>query len=316
VNVAFWCSGTGQVWTWRYTPFLGVWAVAAVFVGGYVAAHRRAGRAIDRRLLRNWCLGVLALFVVSEWPIGQLGVGYLATVGIARYVVYTFIAAPLLLAGLPTWLIDRWFPFGSRRERVLSLLTQWPVALLVFNAVLFGTHLPIVVDSLKTTQLGSFGVDVLHLGAALVWWWPAIRREEARNAIQEPIRAFYLFASSVLMFVPAAFLTFSPLPLYGLYELAPPLWLGFDAVSDQQAAGIVMNVIGGFVLWGIIGGLFLRWGSQQHAADVAVRRAADAGRIAEARAAAAAAGGDAPVVGGGTAVPAASQPPAEPATRD
>jgi cytochrome c oxidase assembly factor CtaG len=286
VNVAFWCSGTGQVWTWRYTPFLGVWAVAAAFIGGYVLAHRRAGRALDRVRLRRWCFGVLALFVVSEWPIGQIGVGYLATVGIARYVVYTFVAAPLLLAGLPTWLVDRWLPFGSRRERVVSAITRWPVALLVFNAVLFGTHLPLVVDGLKTTQLGSFGVDVLHLSAALIWWWPAIRREPARNAIEEPIRAFYLFASSVMMFVPAAFLTFSPLPLYGLYELAPPLWLGFDAVADQQAAGIVMNVVGGFVLWAIIAALFLRWAKEQQAADEAVRRADNAERLAAARAAA------------------------------
>jgi cytochrome c oxidase assembly factor CtaG len=281
VNVAWWCSSTpGQVWTWRYTPFIGVWLVAAGLIGGYVAAHRRAGAAIDPRLLRRWCFGVLALFVVSEWPIGQLGVGYLATVGIARYVVYTFVAAPLLLAGTPTWLLDRWLPWGSRRQRVVSLLTQWPVALLVFNAALFGTHLPIVVDTLKVTQLGSFAVDVMHLGAALIWWWPAIRREPARGAIQEPVRAFYLFASSVLMFVPAAFLTFSPLPLYGLYELAPPLWLGFDAIHDQQAAGIVMNIVGGFVLWGIIAALFLRWSRDQHTADEVIRRTRDAAILA------------------------------------
>jgi cytochrome c oxidase assembly factor CtaG len=271
-GVAFWCSSTGQVWTWRYTPFLGVWFLAASFIGGYVLAHRRAGRPLDPRLTRRWVLGVLAVFLVSEWPVGQLGVGYLATVGIARYVVYTFVAGPLLLAGLPTWLVDRWFPVGTRRARVLTALTRWPVALLYFNAVLFGTHIPIVVDTLKVNQLGSFGVDVLHLSAALIWWWPAIRREPERNAIEEPIRAFYLFASSVLMFVPAAFLTFSPLPLYGLYELAPPLWLGFDAVADQQAAGIVMNVVGGFVLWGIIAALFIRWAKQQEAEDARTRR--------------------------------------------
>ena len=284
MNVAWWCSSTGQVWTWRYTPFLGVWVVAGSLIGGYVWTHRRAGETIDRRRLRLWCLGVLALFVVSEWPIGQLGVGYLATVGIGRYVVYTFVAAPLLLAGLPTWMVDRWLPWGTRRQRAVSLLTQWPVALLVFNVVLFGTHLPIAVDTLKTTQLGSFGVDVLHLGAALIWWWPAMRRETERNAIQEPRRAFYLFTSSVLMFVPAAFLTFSPIPLYGLYELAPPLWLGFNPVADQQTAGIVMNIIGGFVLWGIIAVLFLRWAAEKEAADTTVRRARDAAtlvRIAE-----------------------------------
>jgi cytochrome c oxidase assembly factor CtaG len=281
VTVAWWCSSTpGQIWTWRYTPFLGVWLVAASLIGGYVATHRRAGQPLDRKLFRRWCLGVLALFVVSEWPIGQLGVGYMATIGIGRYVVYTFVAAPLLVSGIPTWLVDRWFPFGSRREQVLTSMTRWPFALLVFNAVLFGTHIPWVVDTLKVTQLGSFGVDVLHLGAALIWWWPAIRRETSRNAIQEPIRAFYLFASSVLMFVPAAFLTFSPLPLYGLYELAPPLWLGFDPTSDQQAAGIVMNVVGGFVLWGIIAGLFLSWSRDQQRADDVIRRDRDARTLA------------------------------------
>ena len=276
MTVAWWCSSTpGQIWTWRYTPFLGVWTVAATLIGGYVVTHRRAGRPLDRALFRRWCLGVLALFVVSEWPLGQLGVGYLASVGVARYVVYTFVAAPLLVSGIPTWMVDRWFPFGTRREQVLTSLTRWPTALIVFNVVLFGTHLPVVVDTLKVTQLGSFGVDVMHLGAALIWWWPAIRREKARGAIQEPIRAFYLFASSVLMFVPAAFLTFSPLPLYGLYELAPPLWLGFDPTADQQAAGIVMNVVGGFVLWGIIAGLFLSWSREQEAADDLTRRQRD-----------------------------------------
>jgi cytochrome c oxidase assembly factor CtaG len=282
--VAWWCSGTGEVWTWRYTPFIGVWVVAAAFIGSYVFAHRRAAQPVDPRLLRRWVLGVVALVVVSEWPIGQLGAGYLATVGIARYVVYTFVAAPLLLAGLPVWLVDRWLPWGTRRERVVSFLTQWPVALLVFNAVLFGTHVPIVLDTLKVSQLGSFTTDALHLFAGLVWWWPAIRREPARNAIEEPVRAFYLFASSVLMFVPAAFLTFSPLPLYGLYELAPPLWLGFDAVADQQAAGIVMNVVGGFVLWGIIAALFIRWAKQQEAADALTRRERGARMMEAARA--------------------------------
>lgn len=277
MNVAWWCSSTpGQIWTWTYTPFLGVWVVAGSFIGGYLLAHRRAGQTIDRRRLRFWIAGVLALFVVSEWPVGQLGVGYLAAVGIGRYVVYTFVAAPLLLAGLPTWLVDRWFPLGSRRGRALTAVTRWPVALLIFNAVLFGTHLPFTIDTLKVTQLGSFSTDVLHLTAALVWWWPAIRREPERGAIVEPIRSFYLFTSSVLMFVPAAFLTFSPLPLYGLYELAPPLWLGFDPLMDQQSAGIIMNVVGGFVLWGVITVLFMRWAREQQASDLAERRARDA----------------------------------------
>lgn len=279
MNVAWWCSGTGEVWTWRYTPFLGVWILAATAIGGYVYSHRRAGVAIERSHLRRFCLGILALFIMTEWPLGQIGSGYLASVGIARYVIYTFVAAPLLLTALSTEFLAYWLPEGSRRQRFVATITYWPIALMLFNVVLFSTHLPVTIDTLKTTQLGSFTLDALHLSAAIIWWWPALRPAHERNTIQEPMRAFYLFGSSVLMFVPGAFLTFSPLPLYGVYELSPPLWLGFNPIADQQLAGIVMNVIGGFVLWGIIGTLFFRWAKEREAVDIAARRTRDAERI-------------------------------------
>jgi len=274
VNVAWWCSGTpGLVWTWRYTPFLGVWVVVAGLLTAYVRAHRRAGRELDRVLLRRWVAGVATIALVSEWPIGALGAGYLATLGIVRYIGFTFIPAPLLLSAVPTWLLDRWLPRSSRRGQVVTWLTRWPVALLLFNIVLFGTHLPGTIDTLKVTQLGSFAIDAAHLGAALAWWWPAVRREPERGMLKEPVRAFYLFASSMLMFVPASFLTFSPLPLYGLYELAPPLWLGFDPLRDQQAAGVMMNVVGGLVLWTVIGIGFMRWAKAEERRDAATRQA-------------------------------------------
>ncbi len=275
MNVAWWCSSTGQVWAWRYTPFLGVWVLAGGLIGGYVLAHRRTGHDLDPILTRRFVLGVLAVVVVSEWPIGALGAGYLASVGMLRYLTYTFVAAPLLVASLPGWMVRRAAPTDTRRGRALAFATAWPVALLAFNSVMFGTHLPPIVDGLKVYQAGSFALDLLWLGAAVLWWWPAVRPDDEPGTIREPIRAFYLFASSVLMFVPAAFLTFAPLPLYGLYELAPPLWLGFDPTSDQQTAGIMMNVGGGLVLWAVITALFFRWATSEQAADASTKRARD-----------------------------------------
>ena len=280
MTINWWCSGTGQVWTWRYTPFLGVWIVCAGLVAAWFGAHRRAGELVETTTARRWIAGVVILFAISEWPVGQIGAGYLASVGIARYVVFSFVIAPLLVAGIPSWMLQRWLPTGTRRAAIVASLTSWPVALLVFNTVMLGTHLPVVIDALKVTQIGSFAIDFAHLAAAMIWWWPAIRREPEWRPIVEPLRAFYLFATSVLMFVPAAFLTFSPLPLYALYELAPPLWLGFDPVRDQQTAGIMMNVVGGFVLWGIIAVLFLRWARDQQRADEVTRRARDRERLA------------------------------------
>jgi cytochrome c oxidase assembly factor CtaG len=274
VNVAWWCSGSpGQVWTWRYTPFLGVWVLVAVLIGGYVRAHRRAGRTLEPVRLKRWIAGVAAIAIVSEWPIGALGAGYFASLGIVRYIGITFVAAPLLIGGIPTWLLDRWLPHGSTRWTVVRAVTRWPVALLLFNIVLFGTHVPGIVDTAKVYQLGSFAIDASHLLAALAWWFPAMRREPDRGALREPVRGFYLFASSMLMFIPASFMTFSPFPLYGLYELAPPLWLGFDPLRDQQLAGVMMNVVGGLVLWTVIAIGFMRWAKAEERADDEARRA-------------------------------------------
>ena len=274
MNVAWWCSGSpGQVWTWRYTPFLGVWVVVALLLGGYVRAHRRAGRPLDPVRLRRWVAGVAAIAIVSEWPIGALCAGYFASLGIVRYIGITFVAAPLLIGGIPPWLLDRWFPYGTTRWDVVRAVTRWPVALLIFNFVLFGTHVPGIVDAMKVYQLGSFAIDAAHLFAALAWWFPAMRREPDRGGLREPVRGFYLFASSMLMFIPASFLTFSPLPLYGLYELAPPLWLGFDPLRDQQLAGVMMNVVGGFALWTVIAIGFMRWAKDEERADEEARRA-------------------------------------------
>lgn len=274
MSVAWWCSSTpGLVWTWRYTPFLGVWVLTAALIAGWFRAHRRAGRPVDRVRARRWIAGVLTIAVVSEWPLGALGAGYLASIAIVRYVAITFVAAPLLLTGLPVWLVDRWLPLSSRRWAVMHAVTRWPVALLIFNVVLFGSHLPPILEGLKVTQLGSFATDAAHLTAAIVWWWPAARREPERGMLREPARAFYLFASSMLMFVPASFLIFSPLPLYGLFELAPPLWLGFDALQDQQVAGLLMQLVGGLALWVVITVGFMRWASSEQRADELARRA-------------------------------------------
>jgi hypothetical protein len=39
-------------------------------------------------------------------------------------------------------------------------------------------------------------------------------------------------------------------------------WL--DAAQDQQIAGLVMKVGGGFLLWGVIAVLFFRWASEEN----------------------------------------------------
>ena len=168
MNVAWWCSGVlGQRWDWTWQPFLGAWALVALLLGGYLLARRRleppastdVQRSLRRRRTIAFVCGVAVLWLASDWPLAPLGAGYLASVAMLRYLLYTLVAAPLLVLGLPPAVIRR-----ALRPRpvlaVLRRLTHPLVALLQANVVLVVTHLPPVVDNLKTTQLGSFALDM------------------------------------------------------------------------------------------------------------------------------------------------------------
>ena len=76
--------------------------------------------------------------------------------------------------------------------------------------------------------------------------------------MRAPVRIGYLFASTLLPTIPAAFITFASYPLYKLYELAPPVG-AIAAHADQQTAGIIMKLAADPIIWLAMGIMFFRW---------------------------------------------------------
>lgn len=259
--MTWWCSATTLPWDWAPRAYPGVWAAMATLIGWYVLARRRltpAERAADdpRRPLA-FGAGVLALWVASDWPLGTLGSGYLASAHMVQYLLYTLVAAPLLVLGLSEPVVRR--TLARTRTTALVAAVCRPVAAgLIFNAVLVATHAPATVDPLRSSQLGSFALDGLWLASAVILWLPiAGPLDELRPSY--PVRAVLLFlAAGVVPMIPGGFLTFADHPLYGVYELAPRV-AGFDATADQQLAGVLMKVGSVPLIWPVIGVLFARW---------------------------------------------------------
>lgn len=274
MNLTWWCSGgSGQPWEWTYTPFIGVWVLVAVLSASYVLAHKVGvdGRthSFDRRRTTYFVIGLLTLAVASEWPLGQLGAGYSASVAMLRLLMYSVVAGPLLLASIPPWLLR--YLIRPRPVFVIArTITRWPVAFLIFNLTIVLVNTPLAVDTFKTTQLGSFALDAVLLGASMVLWYPVFGQLEELPRLGDPARAGYVLAQSIVPTGPASFLTFSRFPLFRVYELAPPFFEGFDPLSDQQVAGILMKVIGGFILIGYAAVLFFNWARDERSDSVAV----------------------------------------------
>ncbi len=171
--------------------------------------------------------------------------------------LYTFGAAPLLLLGTPSWMargiVDRLHGWPLYR-----LVSQPWVAAVQINVVLVITHLPPVVDTLRASQGGSFVLDIAWIVSALIAWLP-IASPFTGDRIHHPLLScVYLFlAFQLFPMLPGSLITFSSLPVYRVYELAPRLG-SWTPLSDQQLAGALMAVGCTPVVWSLIAVIFVR----------------------------------------------------------
>ncbi|MDT8342529.1 MAG: cytochrome c oxidase assembly protein [Longimicrobiales bacterium] len=253
----WWCAAQGVPWTWSWQAYPGVWLFVLALAGGYRLLRARWPEA-DRARFRGWmfALGTAALWIALDWPVGALGAGYLASVHMVQYLLIALIAPPLLLLGLPRGLYRALA--ASRPAPLLRALTHPIPAVAVFVALMAWTHWPPVVDTLMVSQAGSFLLDVVWLLSGVVFWWPVVAPEPDRPWLREPAKVGYLIVATLVNTGVFAYLTFSPLPLYAVYELAPPV-SGLSTRDDQLLAGLLMKMGGAVVLWTAISILFFRW---------------------------------------------------------
>jgi cytochrome c oxidase assembly factor CtaG len=97
--------------------------------------------------------------------------------------------------------------------------------------------------------------------AGLLFWWPAVAADPARQRLSHPVRALYLLFQMPPSSLLGMLITFADVPLYQHYAtLGSPY--GVDPLADQQLAGGVMWIAGDVVF--IIGILCIVAGWMRH----------------------------------------------------
>jgi len=177
-----------------------------------------------------------------------------------QFLLVTLIAVPLLMCGVPVWLqAELAHPLAAPLAKLSA-----PVALIGFQVVLVTTHLPTVVGAYTSNTLVHFGLHVLWVFSAILFWLPVLGQRPVYQPLSHPAKAAYLIAATILPTIPAAFLTWANTPLYDSYAAAPRVW-GISPLDDLQLAGVVMKVGGGTILWAYILWFFGRWASSERA---------------------------------------------------
>jgi len=222
-------------------------------------------RPATRLQIVCFSLGVLALFLASSWPIHDIAEQSLYSVHMTQHLVYSLVAAPLMLLGTPGWMVRT---ILSPRPLFVAVrfLSRFLPALVIFNLVLVVSHWPAVVNKTVESHPLHFVAHAVLIVSSLIVWMPVLSPLPEIPRLAPLNRMVFLFCQSIVPTVPASFLTFGSSPLYKSYEKFPHLW-GLSTLQDQLIAGLIMKIAAGLLLWTVIAVVWFRWSAREEAED-------------------------------------------------
>ena len=271
-------------WTLDPVPILGVVAAAAV----YLWAERRVDRRHPEHPVpphRRWLFlgGLAALLVALVSPIDAYG-GTLFSVHMVQHMLLELVAAPLIVLAAPITLALR-AATPSGRHRLLIVLHSAPVRWLafplvtwiLFAAVNWGWHLSPWYEAALENDWVHYAEHACFLGAALLFWWPAIGPDPQPWRLPHPVRLLYLFlAMPQNSFLGVALLSTGSV-LYSHYLGLVRTW-GPTALDDQHLGGVLMWVFGDFAFLVAMIGVVAAWMRFEDARTVRLDARLDAER--------------------------------------
>ncbi len=270
-----------------WSPHPEVWLLVlfTLLVGGYTAkilqpkAIRLGYDPISRRQRVWFALAMVGMWAASDWPVHDIAEDYLYSVHMIQHLLLSMLVPACFVLATPRWLFELLVAPDSRIWRWFRKASRPLFAGLVFNALTMALHWSGLVQLSADSGAVHFSLHLLVFFSGMLMWMPVIGPITEWRL--EPLtQCMYLFSMSLVPTVPGGWLVFAEGVVYRHYDTPTRLW-GIDVLSDQQAAGAIMKLFGGFVLWAIIVVIFSRWASRQGKADAIERRAIDLVRIRE-----------------------------------
>lgn len=270
---------------WRWQPHPEVW----VLVGGVIALSGYALRVVGPKVVEPgtpvvtraqlaWLvLGVVTLWVASDWPLHDIGEQYLFSVHMWQHMLLTYIVPPLFLLATPEWLARVVLGRGWFKRAYYTLARPIPATVL-FNGLVVFTHWSGVVNASVGNALLHYLVHAALVASSFLLWTPVCGPlPELR--ISYPTQMLYLFVTSIIPTVPAGWMTFAEGSIYSAYDI-PERMFGMTVTADQQMAGLLMKLVAGGLLWVVITLRFFQWAARFSDADTAAEQAGPAHELA------------------------------------
>ena len=270
-----------QIDPWQFQPHPEVWLLLVGIIGLGFYATRVIGPKVvkadsvdsegnpleiaTQKQRRYFTAAVITLAITADWPMHDIAERYLYSVHMFQHLMITFFIPILFLKATPEWLARLVLGGGDQERTLVGKLAKPVFAGLTFNLLAALTHWNGIVQLSFDSGPFHYSIHLLMFSSALLMWLP-VHGPLPELRLQVPAQVIYLFLMSIIPTVPAGWLTFADNPVYPAYDTVERLW-NISSVNDQQMAGFIMKVLGGFFLWVMIGIKFFGYAAKERASD-------------------------------------------------
>jgi putative membrane protein len=261
-----------NLWTaWSAEPTIVILLVLSIliYIWGTHNAWRRAGkgRGITSRQWIAFVAAMLVLVLTLMSPLDVLS-DELFSAHMVQHLLLMLVAAPLLVMSdfqlALLWALPRHraqaLGSGFNQPSVSSgwrLLNNPVLVWILFTLAMWLWHAPLFYQAALRNETIHTLEHVTFLISAMLFWWILFkhtRPDHIHYAMTIPFLFLTVLQSSIL----GALMTFTSEPWYPYYADSVAQW-GFTPLQDQQLAGLIMWMPGGFVFTLLTIGYFAAW---------------------------------------------------------
>jgi putative membrane protein len=253
-------------WSWSLHPsvIIGTGILGALYFYGIGPMRRRHGwPPATRWQILSFLAALVVLLFSLNGPVHDLSDYYLFSMHMVQHLLLTLLFPPLLLAGIPGWLLRPLLTRAGLLGLARVLTRPW-VAAVLFSISIAVWHLSPFYDLMMRSHEVHIATHLMFMVTATLMWWPVMSPVPELPRLPGGIAMLYLFLVGIPMQIVAALITFSDEVLYPWYMAAPRMW-GLTPLDDQQLGGLLMWIPGNLWLFAAIGVLFFRWAKEEGA---------------------------------------------------
>lgn len=247
---------------------IGVLGLGALYVG----AGWKIGRRVLPRQAASFAGALATILVALDGPVDALADARSFSAHMAQHLLLAQVMPPLLLLGLPGWMLS---PLARHRagRPLARRLTHPLTAFVLYNALLIVIHVPAVFERMVRDEGTHITLHILLMAAGVLAWWPLLSPLPELPRLTYPGQMLYLFMLLIPMAAVSAPIALAPTVIYPWYA-AEPHPLGLTPLADQELGGLLMWVGAGLYLMCVFSLIFFRWARREDRDEPVVGRPA------------------------------------------